>query len=53
VRGILCNRCNAALGMMRDNTQALARAIEYLREYELRFALAAEIGNPNPNRKLY
>lgn len=30
VRGLLCNRCNIALGMMRDDMQILSKAIEYL-----------------------
>lgn len=31
VRGILCSICNTALGSFKDNTEALARAIKYLR----------------------
>ena len=30
VRGILCSPCNTGLGMFRDNTDALLRAVEYL-----------------------
>jgi hypothetical protein len=30
VRGVLCNRCNTALGFFADDTQRLTRAIEYL-----------------------
>jgi len=30
VRGILCNLCNTALGLMRDNPEHLRRAIAYL-----------------------
>jgi len=30
VRGILCNRCNRAIGLLGDNTEFLAAAIEYL-----------------------
>lgn len=30
VRGILCRNCNNALGLFADNTDSLARAIEYL-----------------------
>lgn len=29
-RGVICIRCNTALGMMNDNTQALRNAITYL-----------------------
>lgn len=31
VRGILCNRCNRGLGLLRDNPEILAAAISYLR----------------------
>lgn len=30
VRGILCGPCNTAIGLMRDDTERLARAIGYL-----------------------
>lgn len=30
VRGLLCRNCNAALGLLEDNTDNLERAIEYL-----------------------
>lgn len=30
IRGILCNNCNTALGMIGDNPKVLARLIEYL-----------------------
>ena len=30
VRGLLCRNCNRALGLFRENVQALNRAIEYL-----------------------
>lgn len=30
VRGILCRRCNALLGLIEDDTARLARAIQYL-----------------------
>lgn len=30
VRGMLCNRCNVALGMLHDNPKFLARALLYL-----------------------
>lgn len=32
IRGILCHRCNHALGNVRDNPDTLARMIEYLAE---------------------
>ena len=34
VRGILCSRCNAGLGMFLDDTERLAVAIEYLQLYQ-------------------
>lgn len=30
VRGLLCGNCNRALGLLKDNTTFLAKAIEYL-----------------------
>jgi len=30
VRGLLCGNCNKALGLLRDNTDFLIKAIEYL-----------------------
>lgn len=30
VRGLLCGNCNRALGLLKDNTMFLAKAIEYL-----------------------
>lgn len=30
IRGILCSRCNLAIGLFKDNPQALRRAWEYL-----------------------
>jgi len=32
VRGLLCNNCNHGLGLFKDNTLFLARAINYLKE---------------------
>ena len=32
VRGLLCTRCNLALGLLDDDTDTLYRAIEYLEE---------------------
>ena len=36
VRGLLCNSCNSALGLFRDNTMVLLRAVEYLRTHKER-----------------
>jgi len=30
-RGVLCNRCNRAVGLLGDNEEGLIRALEYLR----------------------
>jgi len=32
-RGVLCHRCNIALGHFRDNPEILQSAIEYLNKY--------------------
>lgn len=32
VRGLLCNQCNTALGLFKDDTVSLARAVEYLKQ---------------------
>jgi hypothetical protein len=31
VRGILCHPCNTALGLLKDNTDTLLRAVDYLK----------------------
>ena len=31
VRGLLCHNCNRALGLLKDNTETLERAIAYLK----------------------
>jgi len=33
IRGVLCNNCNTALGLVGDNTQILQSMIEYLQEH--------------------
>jgi len=30
VRGLLCHKCNSALGLFKDSTESLKRAIQYL-----------------------
>jgi len=32
VRGLLCNRCNTAIGLLRDDVNTIQQAINYLRE---------------------
>lgn len=34
IRGLICNDCNSALGLFRDNKIALLNAIRYLEEFE-------------------
>jgi hypothetical protein len=34
IRGLLCNPCNRAMGMLGDKVESLTRAIEYLKKYE-------------------
>ena len=34
VRGLLCNTCNAGLGMFKDSIRLLAGAIVYLQDHE-------------------
>jgi len=33
IRGVLCNNCNTALGLVGDNAQTLQSMIEYLQEH--------------------
>lgn len=34
IRGLLCKACNVGLGNFKDNQEALAKAIEYLKKWE-------------------
>lgn len=34
VRGLLCNKCNRALGMLNDSEKLLNNAIKYLQQYD-------------------
>lgn len=34
VRGLLCNRCNVLIGNAKDDTDILANAINYLKQYK-------------------
>lgn len=38
VRGLLCRRCNRALGLLKDDETVLASAIRYLRRHKARIA---------------
>jgi hypothetical protein len=33
VRGLLCHRCNTALGLFREDPEVMQRAIDYLRNW--------------------
>jgi len=35
IRGLLCASCNRAIGMLKDNTDVLKKAIQYLNRYEV------------------
>ena len=35
IRGLLCNHCNLAIGILGDNTEGLMRALNYLEKHEL------------------
>lgn len=32
IRGLLCNQCNTALGLVKDNTETLLRLVDYLQK---------------------
>lgn len=34
VRGLLCNRCNVAIGLMYDDIKLLEKAIAYLKKFQ-------------------
>jgi hypothetical protein len=38
IRGLLCTRCNTAIGLFDDDTERLAKAREYLFKYPTKFA---------------
>ena len=33
IRALLCNNCNTAIGLLEENTETLANAIEYLKQH--------------------
>ena len=37
IRGLLCNKCNAAIGLLKDNIEILAEAIKYLSKNKIMF----------------
>lgn len=46
VRGLLCQNCNTAIGLMADNPDIAARAIDYLRRHGARNVRAAPQHRP-------
>jgi hypothetical protein len=50
VRALLCNGCNTAIGLLRENPILTEKALEYLRAHPKRFALMPEskAGNQIP-----
>lgn len=46
VRGLLCSKCNIALGMLNDNIENLKSSIKYLEESEERVKIFKEIITP-------
>ena len=34
IRGLLCHYCNMALGLFKDNTDIMQKAIEYLKTHQ-------------------
>ena len=40
IRGLLCFKCNAALGMMKDDTEILQKAIQYLNRAKIKVYIA-------------
>lgn len=53
IRGLLCNTCNRALGMLNDNKQTLYSAIRYLKNSPFKklgeFRESLEIDDPEPS----
>jgi len=39
IRGMLCNNCNLALGMLQDSPELLAKAIEYIKAHKIKVTL--------------
>lgn len=48
VRGLLCGRCNAAIGLLQDDVKVLQQAIEYLTESKRR----ASVMDVSPNQAM-
>lgn len=34
-RGLLCHKCNTGIGLLKDNTEVLQAAIDYLNKYKV------------------
>lgn len=39
IRALLCKNCNTALGLFKDNTDIMERAIEYVKKYSMQEAV--------------
>jgi len=47
IRGLLCHRCNTGLGLFRDDTKLLKKAVEYLGESPQEVESESDSKNPD------